>query len=44
MNKALIIAAAALIFGCSAADALKTTLIEWNHDRHATILQLGAPA
>jgi hypothetical protein len=41
MNKGLIIAAAALIFGLSAADAVKTTLAEYSQDRYATILELG---
>jgi hypothetical protein len=40
MSKALIIAAA-LIFGLSAADVVKTTLTELNQDRYAAILGLG---
>jgi hypothetical protein len=41
MSKALIIAAAALIFSFSAADALKTTLTELGQDRHTAILEPG---
>jgi hypothetical protein len=41
MNKGLIIAAAALIFGLGAADAVKVSLSELSQDCYATILELG---